>query len=306
MTEIFVHIGLHKTATTTLQQQLFPECKGLNYIKRPALRRSIYALTTVDTAYFDAEAVRKDILNHVREDQPNLISREALSGASGAGIIKRGLDHRSPIIENLAAAVPEARIILVIRRQDALACSLYRQYLKLGGTEVLGRFFGINGKSLPLAPLDLFRYHPYVERIYRAFPGGILVLTFEEFVYDQKSFINKLTEYMHIEAPELHMTATNQTRLGAGGLEVSRILNRFFRSPLNPGGLFLGIPVWKRNRFKMVSPMSFVHTVWPWKGTLSADSKLKSLGRTILEAVREDNRKLDEEFNLGLDRFGYY
>lgn len=306
MAKIYIHIGLHKTGTTTLQKQLFPACEGLNYIQRPALRRAIYSVTTEDPVYFDKVKVRKELLSQVTESRPNLISRECLSGSLGAGIIKRGLDNRSSILNNLQAAVPEANIILVIRRQDDFARSLYRQYLKLGGTERIEQFFGVGMAALPLAPISLFKYGPYIDSVLSRFKNGVLVLLFEEFVENPELFIEKLANYLGVETPKINIKNSNQSRLGATEMEVSRIMNRLFRNQFNPGGLFTGIPIAKHRRTKFTSPLAFVHSGWPWKRTIKNDSKLYRVSEEILNQVKDDNRAIDKEFNLGLQNYGYY
>jgi len=58
-----LHIGLHKTATTTLQHQLFPQTPGLNLfvtLQQP-MRDFMQMVTRQDPAYFDPEAAREGV-----------------------------------------------------------------------------------------------------------------------------------------------------------------------------------------------------------------------------------------------------
>ena len=59
---LFLHIGLHKTGTTFLQQAVFPKWQGINYIPEDKL----------------------EFLVRMDEKQDYLLSREGLSGKNWA------------------------------------------------------------------------------------------------------------------------------------------------------------------------------------------------------------------------------
>ena len=77
--KIVVHIGLHKTATTTLQRQVFPVLPGLNFIDsaRSAAAGIIYAFQVQDPIYFDSSHARAVLQGTFSDDKVNLISSEA-------------------------------------------------------------------------------------------------------------------------------------------------------------------------------------------------------------------------------------
>ncbi len=309
MTEIFIHIGLHKTATTTLQQQFFPACKDLNYLSNSnfEVNEFIESIVITDPIYFDKETARNLVTPYLNATRPNLISREALSGSLYDGVIKHGLDHRSSIIQNLQAAVPEARIILVIRRQDSLSRSIYRQYLKSGGTESSKTFYNLIKNSFSLCTLDKFKYSPYVDLLTKSFPKGVLVLTLEEFIADQDRFLHKLSDFIGVDVPSVKLKKSNQSSLGEIGMEFTRFLNHFFYSRLNPGGLLKGIPKGFRNgKINWSFPSGFLHDRWPLRRAHNKNYNYYKIGNEILEAVKEDNRVLDQRYNLDLGKYEYY
>lgn len=308
MASVFIHIGLHKTATTSLQRQFFPVCEKLNYLSggSPAFNTFEREAVTTDPIYYDAERQRDLILPLLHHDMPNLISKESFSGALYAGLIKRNLDHRSPILANLKASLPEAKIILVLRRQDGLARSIYRQYLKFGGTANSSVFYGLSGKSSAMYPLNRFRFSPYVDQIYENFKSGVLVLTFEELLKDQAAFLTKLCEFINIPIPEILLAKSNQTSLGSSGMEFSRILNKYFKSQLNPDGLLPGIPRYRKGRVEFDWPSLILHEHWPFGGSINKTGKLYKVCDEILQSVHDDNKVLDERYNLGLDKYKYY
>lgn len=60
---VFLHIGLHKTATGTLQRQYFHACRELNLLTTlvPEMRRFVELVTREDPLYFDPKAARSVI-----------------------------------------------------------------------------------------------------------------------------------------------------------------------------------------------------------------------------------------------------
>jgi len=307
MHNVIFHIGLHKTATTTLQKQVFSRWPGIVYVsKNPEVSGLIRAVTTTDPIYFEGDYWRDVLASNFPSDKPIIISKESLSGALFAGIGKRGVDHRSSILDNLASVVPESRIIIVLRRQDGLARSLYRQYLNAGGTESINAFYGIDRSHSPILSLDRFRFLPYLNQITSLFSSGVLILTFEELVTHPREFLRKLSAFINLELPDLELNRSNETRLGSLGMGVTRYLNRIFRSQLNPGGLLPLIPVYRHRRIELRSLASLIHHDWPIRGSVSKSSRIHSVSEKILATVRDDNRILDQQFKLGLSEYDYY
>jgi hypothetical protein len=242
----------------------------------------------------------------VRNDQVNLLSNESLSGPPYAGVAEGGLDHRSPVLENLRAVFPDARVVLVLRRQDSLARSLYRQYLKVGGTEKVQRFFGIPTAQLrPLISLDRFCFSPFVRGVFESFGSRVLVLTFEQFLRDQRLFLERLCNFIGVQRPNMELSRENATRMGPAGMEVTRLMNRVFRGTLNRA-IVPRLPVRSRGQWKRLSIVELLHDYWPGRPGSRQDSAFSRVTSEIWEMHREDNRRLDEEFRLGLKEFDYY
>lgn len=308
MANIFIHIGLAKTATSTLQRQFFPACEGLNLLtaKNPEVKAFVKEVTLRDPLYFDAEKARELISFLTNSQKINLLSNESLSGPPYAGVIEAGLDHRSPILSNLTSVLPDAKVILVLRRQDALAKSFYRQYLTSGGTRKVHRFYGIESDKGPgLMSLDRFYFLKYVEAVVASFPAGVLILPFEEFVQNQDLFLKKITNFIGIPMPKVELKQENATRLGPFGMEVSRILNHLFRSLLNQGGILPGIHSNREGIDYRISPVQELHYKWP-KSSRIKEGEISRLASKIFQMVQEDNKELDKRFHLNLRNYNYY
>jgi hypothetical protein len=225
MKEVIVHLGLHKTASGTLQRQFFPACRGLSLYTTamPEIKKFVLEVTRKDPLYFSPESAFSHISSILSDDKPNLLSNESLSGPPFAGAIELALDHRSPILMNLRSVFPEARAILVLRRQDSLARSFYRQYLKSGGVKRPRRFYGLDKRNLgAIMSTDRFLYAPYVDAVKKAFPSGVLLLAFEEFLENGEGFLRKLVEFIGVEMAEITLHKETTTTLGPFGLESER------------------------------------------------------------------------------------
>lgn len=310
MAPVAIHLGLHKTASGTMQRQLFPACEELNLLTSltPQVRQFVFSVARKDPMHFDAAAARELLSGCWASDKLNLISNESLSGPPYSGLAEFGLDHRSPILTNLGAAYPEARVFVVLRRQDKLAKSLYRQYLKVGGTKKIQRFYGVDNRQEPgLMATDRFCFSPWLAALDAQFPAGVLLLTFEEFVADRPSFLSKLSTFLEVTIPDMELVSENATTLGPFGLEATRVLNHLFRNLANPGGMLPGPKVNTKTGRGRKSPVELIHDFYP--SALGANKKtgiIDTVSEALFDRVRADNQLLDERYALDLKRWGYY
>jgi hypothetical protein len=88
-------------------------------------------------------------------------------------------------------------------------------------------------------------------------------------------------------------------------MEVTRLLNFGLPSMHNRGPI-PGIPVKRRGRWGQVSDIEYIHDYWPGNPNSGRQSPLADVAREIWGLYRDDNRVIDQELGLGLDRFGYY
>lgn len=310
MPELIIHLGLHKTATGTLQRQFFPSCDELELFTTliPEMKKFIELVTKKDPIHFNSTKALENLAPLLNEKKVNLISNESLSGPPWAGVIELSLDHRTPILENLRSVFPDARIIIVLRRQDALARSFYREYLKNGGTRKVRRFYGMekNAQHPPLMSLDRFMFSQYIEAIHNYFPKGVLILTFEEFILQPSVFLKKITDFMGIECPNIILKKENSTNFGSLGLEINRILNFIFRSQLNPSGFIPGFNAAKFGKKQRLNLLQHLHDKWPGKGTISNECEIHKVSQEIYNKVKEGNRKLDSLYEIDLGKYNYY
>lgn len=309
--KVIIHIGLHKTATGVLQRQFFPACEEANILTtaQPEFKSFIELVTRKDPIYFDSEQALNLIKPLLSNTKINVLSNESLSCLPFSGIIEAGLDHRAPIIENLSRVFPDAKILLVIRKQDGFAKSLYRQYLKSGGTRTIQRFYSEPGSGHPaLVQTDRFLYRKYIDHLYEKFKGDVKVLPYELFVKNQKSFLNDLAAFVGItKVPEISLRSENVSTLSPLMMQVSRLLNHFFRSHLNPAGIIPGYMGVRHGIRARISIGQLIHEKWPFKytGKNNLGDGVKVVDR-IFQLAKEDNFELDKKYSLNLKAFDYY
>jgi hypothetical protein len=93
--------------------------------------------------------------------------------------------------------------------------------------------------------------------------------------------------------------------MGPVGMEVTRLLNFAFRGTLNQG-VVPRLPVFSRGQWKLVSAVELIHDYWPGRPSSHRNSAFNQKTSEIWHLYREDNRRLDEEYRLGLGDYDYY
>lgn len=143
MSKVIIHIGLHKTATSFLQREIFPQIEDV-----------IYA---TNNEFFVPWQ------NQVKNSNKYLfLSYEGFSGnpwnmttSKAHGISNcTFLESFEKNINALSRYFPNASIIVFFRRHGDWVGSLYKQYLHEGGTLDFNEFYGESRDSL-LTPSDL-------------------------------------------------------------------------------------------------------------------------------------------------------
>ncbi|NET28152.1 hypothetical protein [Okeania sp. SIO1I7] len=140
MTKTFIHVGLPKTATTFLQDKIFPKLSNITLISRPYTQQSkaFNKLQYADDCYYDSEEIKKEIGKITASKR--LISDEILCGTQFT-------INRSLIVRRLKEVFPQAEIILFLRGQQSLLVSSYNQKVKMGYTGKIEEFIRYSKKE---------------------------------------------------------------------------------------------------------------------------------------------------------------
>lgn len=161
--QTFFHVGYARAASTFLQKTVFPALTGLQYIPRNNFR------------------VRESEKKRFKADKI-LMSREA-----GEYILDR-CDRVKDVFGS--------KIIISVRRHDALAASTYRLYVKNGNTFRFPQFLDTDNNT-GVRKLEDFTYMNLVQHIEQTTGDKPLLLIFEDYINDPDFYIDSLCAYMH-------------------------------------------------------------------------------------------------------------
>lgn len=129
-----VHIGYHKTATTWFQKSIWPALASHDWIQRKVTQA---ALLDPPGMHFEPAEARR-VLDIDRRDKPVVLSEENLSGYIHNGGLHGLLGPE--VVRRLKATLPDARIVIFIRRQPDAIRATYSQYIAGGGTYSLAKY----------------------------------------------------------------------------------------------------------------------------------------------------------------------
>lgn len=307
-----------KTSTTFLQQQLFPSLSdtalfsyGSGFVEMMGAIRNAPPFAAHDA---DLERLRGWIAQAT--ESRVLFSWEGLVGHYLS-------NHRdfATVTAFLHRAAPQARILLVLRRQSDLLESLYKQSLHTGHFNSPAGFLNDDGCDfgghIPLAQanidirtLDFDRFVQGYEALFGA--ANVDVVPFEWLGRDPDRFYRMLGASLGCAIVPPGGARPANVGYSKPTAAIARRVNRLYRTPHNPGGLLPYRPFggaargWRRGLNAMLDPRNLlqgpVNRLFPPREPLF-DSSLRA---RIMAAHAASNRALDHRRGLGLDMLGYY
>lgn len=227
---IYVHVGLPKAASTTLQKHLFSKHEML-------LSLGVYPVDNVgsntddislNAAYLNDSRV-KDFYSHLIHDDVMEFDYETVSNELSILFKDYATDKNEKIVfsdekltstfyshkdiglkaKRLKKVLPDAKIIIVLRDQVSWITSQYRdhpfdpRHLDIGRPVSVEKWIEIAQWSAEVKLLSMLKYNELVT-LYEDIFGveNVCVLLFEEFVNDLPQFANKLSEFMGIDCKQ--------------------------------------------------------------------------------------------------------
>lgn len=223
--DVFVHIGLTKAASSTLQK-FFTEYEPLFFVNR---YETVKVLALSNGFAYDASRARSFISEHraaiVREGKVPVFSHERLAGNPHSG----HYDARV-IADRIHEAVPDARILLCIREQLAMLASCYKQYVRIGGVRTLSDYLlPVWDFRVPLFDWTFYEYHRLIRYYFDLFgEQRVRVLLVEELESDPRAFYHDLSRFMGVPNPD-HRRFAEVVNPGIADddIEPTRIGNHF-------------------------------------------------------------------------------
>jgi len=201
---VWLHPGMVKTATSTLQRHVFAHHNEIRYLGLPApepeLEWAIRHVCQADSTLFEPERLQAVLAGGLAGAAPGtrpLISYEnfALHESKDKGLVA----------DRLAALFPNGRILFTIRRQEDLVTSWYltklRTRIKRKAFIPFEEWYWTAAREPWGSILDDLRYHETI-RCYEDRFGveNVTVLTFESFVRDPAVFLRSVASFLEVDA----------------------------------------------------------------------------------------------------------
>lgn len=328
--KVYFHIGFPKTASTYLQSKVFPYIEEIYFANNEEyINKWLGRLRSFDTSYFNNQRnICDKIESGYGENQKILISKEGLVGNPFANF-----SDNTSIAITLKKSFPNAKFLLVIRKQDDLLNSLYSLYLKFGGRKKIKDFlfyskndfthsglYTLDHRDPALPPIGVspycLNYYNIVSNYIEIFgKKNIKILPFELLKNNHDNFIEEISYFLEI--PDLKISIdkkpVNSNEM-SGNVKFMRFMNRFARIDNNALG-FIPINKTKHSDFSFstriwttIAPKNFktiksISTLYNKKSTSLIEENLRE---EIMKIHHSSNEKLDALYNLDLKKYNYY
>lgn len=257
---IFLHIGLHKTATTYLQQAVFPRLEAGRIEYNPAdissRMRDVFRLR-------GATGMLGEYRERCREEAMDLLDRRRSSPGARDLLLSHEGFSQFEFVQNydenadlLHSIVPEAEIVLFLRFQPEWLLSLYRQSVSVGEHQPVASFLNFrDGEFRPTREpyndegllhmnalgADWGHLIDCYARRYGA--RNVHVYFFEDFRDDAARTVGELCRLMGVSYPQVSSNIVNR---GVSGRTAQWLIRR--RRLYNAAGLGMMLHTVKKER----------------------------------------------------------
>jgi hypothetical protein len=141
-------------------------------------------------------------------------------------------DKRIEKLEKIKNLFPQARIIIGIRDKTDLLVSLYKKYIICGGVLRYPEFLE------KIMTVEKLNYEPYIDYLVKLFgKENVYIYNFQYLKDDVHGFVDDLCDFIGVDSPNFKNIKKNRG-YSLWQLKLSRILNHFFKIPLNLQGIF--------------------------------------------------------------------
>lgn len=248
---IYFHLGLEKTGSTFYQNTIFKNLKGLKYHRKSRFKR----------------------FEKILEKDPH-----------GKHLFAFETDIEFfNTVDKVAKYLPEARVFIILRRQDSWLSSKYHYHIRKHGYSSLREFFDLKNDAGERKK-DEFYHRKKIDYIESKIKTPILFLNYSELKEDAEKYVGRIISFL---GAELDSSADiHKPRKKAFSLKQNRILMRFNRmykyKKANTGSKFWNKVHYKYREF-LLHIVAFFGQFVP-KAWVSKDP---IIDKEYLEEVRE-------------------
>ncbi len=225
--QVYIHIGMPRTATTFLQHEIFPYLPEIEFygLEETHYSEAFNKLQFADDSFYSPSIIQ-EVKKTWRADKV-LLSNENFIGQSSH------FNHlnRSIIAKRLKDAFPDAKILLVLRNQVDLLASLYAINLQWKETRNIDDFIwkpfqekpkNIGGSASSYFNttegyecLDGYNYLPLIE-LYNSLFNDVEILLFEDFIHQPELFSTQLATFFDTDKESIKQQISNQPKMNIG------------------------------------------------------------------------------------------
>ncbi len=210
-TAVVIHVGLPRTGTTFIQNEIFEKSPEVNYIDRRHAKLKKDKKKLIDKKgkiwYF------KKYPEYISDDKINVISDEMLCYSPERKKILRGFKKR----------FSDAKIIVGLRDKQKWKKSWYNKYIKSGGVHTFDFW-----KENILLNFDFKEYTNFLENNF----NEVFIYKFKELKSYKRKVIKKMCDFIDIKTP-LYKNNKHNKSINRDYLEAIRILNHLYNTNYN-------------------------------------------------------------------------
>ncbi len=337
MKNIFIHVGMPKTGTTYLQDEIFPNLNknevfywGKKNKSCPIAMHHLLFLNPIITSLSKLKGTIDKYLLKIKQNII-LISDEVLFGGCIGGTHLNYISNYY-LTQYLNILFPDAKIIFTIRRQDDFLESLYLQTLKEGYFQSINKFlniknnrvnnyipFNVGGINIGVKCLNYLKYYNNYIKVFGE--KNVFILPYELLRKDRKIFLDKLYAFMDITPFYPGKIKINNPSFSFVSGKLALLLNSFFifhnRSgygffPQKPFNNFLKERCNRNIFYKISYKISGILSLRFIFNQINKISQKKrnfintEKRRVIMKIHSHSNSILSKKANLRLKEYGYY
>jgi len=226
-----------KCASTWLQNAYFQKRHGFEMASEVAPAHT--ALIAPISFRFSDWSEGRQFFNFETGDRVPVISAEVLVGNP-----LTGGDNGETMLHRLRQLVPEARILLIIREQQAMIRSIYKTLVTFGSPlSIEDHLYNDLPGNMPSFSAQYLFYDDIIAAYQAVFGAdSVLVLTLEQFQAEPQEFLTALNGFCGVDSERYPLKANPKNRVNPNfslvSLELKRLYNRFVaKTRMSPAGL---------------------------------------------------------------------
>lgn len=247
-----MHIGMPKCASTWLQKHFFRPRNGFR--EAVSARHAYFGF--IHQGSFQWTTCRDQIDLATPDDLVPVISAEALAGNPLTG------GHDGEInLSRIHCALPEARILIIIREQEDMMRSLYKLLINFGYPYPVGLVLENQlAGNMPTFNLEYLCYHHIIGAYQKVFGAdSVLVLPYEALQAEPSVFLEQVRLFCDVDARakplKVNLEKRENINRSLASIELKRIYNRYIaRTRFSMGGFVNPVEISGKGNFDPYIP----------------------------------------------------